>query len=77
MHSVMPAAADRAIAVALIRRAQCLLRPSTGQWQQVGLNGHWPPLVAATAIVCSAVAEVVCVRSGFFHGWPDAGIDPL
>lgn len=43
----------------------------------VGRSGHWPPLVATTAIVSSAVAEIVGVLRGFFQHRPNAAIDPL
>lgn len=32
--------------------------------------------MATTAIVRSAVAEVISILSGFFLHWPDAGVDP-
>lgn len=41
-----------------------------------GQTGLWPPRVAMTAMVCSAVAEV-SLLSGFFQHWPDAAVDPL
>lgn len=44
--------------------------------QQLGLSGRWPPFVATTAMVCSAVAEVVNILRGFFQSWPDAGVAP-
>ena len=44
---------------------------------QFGQSGHWPPIVATTAMVRSAVAEVISTLSGFFLRWPDAGVDPV
>ncbi|CDW92554.1 hypothetical protein THICB2_220060 [Thiomonas sp. CB2] len=41
----------------------------------LGLSGHWPPLVATTAMVGLAVAEVVSMLSALFQRWPDAGLD--
>ena len=44
-------------------------------WQEFGQSGHWPSIAATMAIVCSPVAEVVRVLSGFFQRPTDAGID--
>ena len=41
-------------------------------WPLIGQNGHWPLLVATTAMVCSPVAKVVSMLSGFFQRSPDA-----
>ena len=43
--------------------------------RQIGLSGRWPPLVATTAMVCSAVAEVVKIQACFVQGCTAAGVD--
>ena len=46
----------------------CLVgaRAFIGERLRLGQNGHWPPLRATTAMLCSAVAEVVTIVGGFF-----------
>ena len=39
-------------------------------------SGRWTPFVAKTAVVCSAVAEIVNILRGFFRNWPDASVAP-
>ena len=56
---------------------QFLGSPMKGQCRLIGLSGHRRQLDVMTAMVSSAVADVVSILSGVLPRWPDAGIDPL
>lgn len=44
--------------------------------QQLGLSGHWSEVAATTAMVWSAVAEVVSILRAHFQRWPGAAGGP-